>query len=187
MGWLSAGSASYEVLRRGLMEGISPCVNKNGGRIPRHLYLLPGGVAEVFQSTPGRNAIVFKSRFGLVKLAIESGAELLPCYVFGGTDFFNNLATGDGFLSNLSRKWKMGITFFSGYLGLPFLPFVPRITLCIAEPISIPGGKWKGEGKIPDDHPLIKQIHDEYISSIQKLFDKYKAAAGYPNAILEIL
>ena len=108
-----------------ISKGKSACVNA-AGRIPRHLYILPGGVAEIFLSTPGRHSIVFKKRRGLCKLAIETRAEMIPCYVFGGTDFFNNLATDDGFFAKLSRIARMGLTIFWGPYGLP-IPYAPKV------------------------------------------------------------
>ena len=83
-------------------------------------------MAEVFTSTPGKDIIVFKDRKGLIKLSLETGAQLCPCYVFGGTDFFNNLATNEGFLSSLSRKLRAGVTVFWGQFGLP-IPFAPKV------------------------------------------------------------
>jgi 2-acylglycerol O-acyltransferase 2 len=124
------------------------------GRKPKHLYILPGGIAEIFVSTPGKHAIIFKHRKGLIRLAIETGVNLVPCYVFGGTDFFENLATGQGWLSRMSRKFRMGLTIFWGHFGLP-IPYAPRVTMCLAEPIDIP--KWTGEGKIPQE--LIDETH----------------------------
>jgi len=97
------------------------------GRKPRHLYILPGGVAEIFTSTPGRHTIVFKKRRGLVRLSIETGAQLVPCYVFGGTDFFHNLATDDGLFAKLSRMCRAGVTIFWGPYGLP-IPYTPRVS-----------------------------------------------------------
>ncbi|GMH56820.1 hypothetical protein TL16_g02228 [Triparma laevis f. inornata] len=179
MGWLSAGSANYDVLKRGLDEGIAEQCNVNNNRKPRHLFLLPGGVAEVFESTVGHNAIVFKNRRGLVKLAIETGSDLLPCYVFGGTDFYHNIATGTGILSRISRKMKAGVTIFYGWFFLP-LPFLPKVTLCVADPIRVE----KVEGEIPKE--LIESIHKEYIEAIKELFEKYKVKAGYPDAVLDV-
>jgi hypothetical protein len=124
------------------------------GRKPRHLYILPGGVAEIFVSTPGKHAVIFKNRRGLCKLALETGCNIAPCYVFGGTDFFNNLATGDSWLSKLSRKLQMGLTIFWGQYGLP-IPYTPRVTMCLADPLTCK--KWNGEGKVPDD--LINDLH----------------------------
>jgi hypothetical protein len=78
----------------------------------------------------------------------------MPCYVFGGTDFFNNLATGDGVLSVLSRKLRIGLTMFWGQYGLP-VPYNPKVTMCIAEPIECT--KWTGPGPIPAE--LIEEYH----------------------------
>ena len=53
---LSAGSAAYKVLLKGLKDGISlPC--NNAGRKPRHLYILPGGIAEIFSANLLKNLI----------------------------------------------------------------------------------------------------------------------------------
>lgn len=68
-----------------------------------------GGVAEVFEtdSVTGDEAVVLRNRKGLVKLAIRTGAALVPCYLFGNTRLFS-LYSGNGwmrkFLRNLSRK-----------------------------------------------------------------------------------
>ena len=112
-----------------MLQGKARSVNA-AGRIPRHLYILPGGVAEIFTSTPGRHTIVFKKRRGIIRLSIETGAYLTPCYVFGGTDFFHNLATDDGFFATLSRKLRMGLTIFWGPLGLP-IPYAPKVLLIV--------------------------------------------------------
>lgn len=154
------------------------------GRKPKNLFILPGGVAEVFTSTPGKNVIVFNNRRGLIRLSIETGAELVPCYVFGGTDFFNNLATDDGVFATLSRKMRAGVTLFWGPYGLP-IPFTPRVTMVIGDPIPIPK-PWNvaKDGPIPDD--LVDELHSTFLKSITELFDKYKAAAGYPDAVLGV-
>lgn len=159
------------------------CASANAvGRKPRNLYILPGGIAEIFTSTPRRHTIVFSNRRGLIKLSLETGAQLIPCYVFGGTDFFYNLATGQGFLSKLSRKFKIGITIFWGWFFLP-IPFHPKITMCIADPIPVE--KWVSDESISAQ--AIEELHKKYVESITKLFDDYKEAAGYPDATLEIL
>eukprot|EP01035_Chromulina_nebulosa_P017949 gene17949-23576_t len=179
MGWLSAGSASYKYLYNGLVHGQVPCIK---GRIPRHLYILPGGIAEIFTSTPGKSTVVFSNRRGLVKLSLETGASLLPTYVFGGTDFYHNLATGQGLLSRLCRKYRIGITIFWGRMFLP-IPYLPKVTMCIAEPILVK--KWEGPGPIPSED--IENLHNIYVKTIYDLFEKYKNIAGYPNATLEII
>lgn len=151
------------------------------GRSPRHLFILPGGIAEIFTSTPGKNIVIFKERKGLIKLALETGTLLIPCYVFGASDVFHNFSTGEGILSKLGRKYRIGGTMFFGHFGLP-IPFSPRMTMCFADPLPVV--KWTGEGPIPNE--MVDALHTEYIQALIDLFEKYKAAAGHPTAVLEV-
>jgi len=90
MGWLSSTPATKSNLLRHLNQGTN-------------LWILPGGVAEIFLSQRltrqdmdhrGRyQHVVQTPRRGLMKMALETGAVLVPCYAFGATDFFHQLAT----------------------------------------------------------------------------------------------
>ena len=172
LGWFNAQNASYRNLKRGLLT-----TGKN-------LYMLPGGLAEIFTARPGRNAAVFKRRRGLVRLSLETGAALCPLYVFGGNDFFNQLATNGSRLARLSRAMGASLTFFWGWCGLP-VPLVPPrgVTICLGEPVPVE--RWRGPGKPPPE--LVEELHARYIAALQKVFDDHKAAAGEPDAVLEIL
>ena len=100
----STHGANYQTLKDGLLYG--KCIPVNNGpekRKPRHLFLLPGGIAEVFTSEIGRHAIVFKERRGLCRLALEVKSEIIPIYIFGGNDFYHNLFSGDSFGKSLER------------------------------------------------------------------------------------
>jgi hypothetical protein len=183
MGWLSAGGADYKVLLEGLELGRCPPVSAVGRECTKNLFILPGGIAEVFTSTPRKHAIVFKKRKGLIRLSLETGAMLCPTYVFGATDFFENLATNESSIfAQFSRKFRMGVTIFWGLWGTP-VPYCPKISLCIAEPIPVE--RWdKSKGPIPAE--LIDKLHQQYLDAIVDVFETYKAAAGYPDAELII-
>jgi hypothetical protein len=79
LGWLSGLGASYSTLKRGLTGRVfaRPPTGHN-------IYMLPGGLAEIFTARPGSHTIVWRRRRGLVRLALETGARLVPVYVFGG-------------------------------------------------------------------------------------------------------
>lgn len=83
-----------------------------------------GGVAEVFEtnSQPNEETIILKNRIGLIKLALRTGADLVPCYLFGNTELFT-LFTGNktshSFLKKLSRKIGFAVIVFWGRFGLP--------------------------------------------------------------------
>lgn len=71
--------------------------------------------------------------------------------------------------------------------GLP-IPFSPRVTLCLADPIEVTAVKGvKGEdGKVTIPQEAIEELHQKYIQSITEMFNRYKVAAGYPDAVLEV-
>eukprot|EP00607_Mallomonas_marina_P010685 CAMPEP_0182422626 /NCGR_PEP_ID=MMETSP1167-20130531/8353_1 /TAXON_ID=2988 /ORGANISM="Mallomonas Sp, Strain CCMP3275" /LENGTH=289 /DNA_ID=CAMNT_0024600827 /DNA_START=381 /DNA_END=1250 /DNA_ORIENTATION=+ len=181
LAWLGCTTAGYKVLKAGILDGDVPCVTSTG-RIPRHLFLLPGGIAEVFTSTTGRQAVVFKKRKGLIRLSLETGANLVPAYTFGVTDLYSNLPLLHDTFAYLSRRLRMGMIPFFGQFGLP-IPFTSRLTMVFADPIPVE--RWTGEGPIPEDK--IEDLHGKYLESLTQLFEKYKASAGYPEAQLEIL
>jgi hypothetical protein len=49
-----------------------------------------------------------------VKLAIDNDAEVVPVYVFGQTQLFDQMATNNSVLMRLSRRFAASITFFWG-------------------------------------------------------------------------
>ena len=48
--------------------------------------VVPGGIAEIFEPTNDfTEAIILKCRKGFIKLALETGSDVLPSYAFGQT------------------------------------------------------------------------------------------------------
>jgi hypothetical protein len=153
MSWLSVTGADYESLRDRLADYKAHSNSRHSSA--KHLFILPGGIAEVLVSAPKTHIVVFKRRRGLIKLALETGAHLAPIYVFGGTDFFHNLISGDNFVGRVSRRLRMGISVFYGPWFLP-VPYTPRITFCYAEVVCVE--KWDlSKGPIPEE--LIDELH----------------------------
>jgi hypothetical protein len=113
--------ASRDVARKALEKGES-------------LGISTGGVAEVFETNEDDECIVLKERIGLIKLAIRTGADLVPCYLFGNTKLLSCWA-GEGIpgartiLQSISRKVGFALIIIHGRLGLPIprrIPIRPR-------------------------------------------------------------
>jgi len=176
MAWLAADSADYPVLRRGLLEGKSPVVNK-AGRTPKHLYILPGGIAEIFTSQPGKDICLVRS--GILRLSLDTKTPLIPVYVFGGTYFFENALTSDTSLSKLFRKLRLGATLFWGQFYSPVLPMTPRVTMVVGTPqcvAPLPAPASDDDHMAPD---RVATLLDRYTTELRRLFGTYAAAAGY--------
>ena len=178
MGWLSGVAATYTSLKSGMTGAVfaRPPVGHN-------LYMLPGGLAEIFTAKPGTHTAVWKPRRGLCRLALETGARLIPMYVFGGNDFFHQAATGDSTIARLSRKFGASVTFFWGWCFLP-VPLVPPhgVSIVIGDPLP----SRRAAGEKPTDAE-IDALHKAYADELNAAFDAHKAAAGYPDATLKII
>lgn len=92
-------------------------------------------IQQIFYAKPGSDVVFFKRRKGLIRLALQTGADLIPVYFFGANYMFEQLATSDGILGKLSRSMRAGLTFFWGQYGLP-IPFATKVVPCIFDQIT---------------------------------------------------
>ena len=85
-------------------------------------------------------------RAGFVKLALQHGAALVPCYAFGVVDLYTvtaaqHKANAKGCLWTLSKKAGVAIPRYSGSVG--FMPQRGRTDLVFDEPFepacAVPG------------------------------------------------
>ena len=203
---LAVGSARKEVILNAMQEK------------DKNLFILPGGVAEIFLSRrrTAANAPFVQTikarRYGLMKLALQTGACIYPIYVFGATDVFDQLAPVKkgcndhdsahsifdsiaGILESMSRRLRGGLTLYWGKYYLP-IPHTPQLTMVMADPIyPVPGTSEKNvKGKMKTckrvDNPSVEQIEElmaRYVDSLHRLFEQYKVQAGFPNDTLQII
>ena len=73
---------------------------------------------------------------------------------------------------------------FCQAVGRAALDFTPRVTLVLGDPIPLPAAQ---PGDDEKRSKAVDVLHAEFIAQMTQLFDKYKAAAGYPEATLEVL
>ena len=52
----------------------------------RAIVLVLGGAAESLNAHPGRLELVLRSRKGFVRIALQTGASLVPCLGYGEND-----------------------------------------------------------------------------------------------------
>lgn len=152
---------------------------------PYTIGISTGGVAEVFETTAADECILLKERVGLIKLAIRTGADLAPCYMFGNTKLLSCWA-GDGvpfartILEKISRKAGFALIVLHGRFGLP-IPF--RIPVLAVKGKVIPTSHIQCEEPTNEQ---IRVIQDQLIDSMQALFDDYKHLYGWDDKRLII-
>lgn len=168
MQFLDAREASYNVLKAGLLQRQS-------------LFIMPGGVAEIFLAAPGSNIdrIIIRRRRKLMKLALETGADLIPVYVFGGKEYFKQVSTSENALCRFSRKMRMGMTLFWGQYGLP-IPFPAKTSFVLGAPLHV------NLRESPSDTD-IDALLQKYMKALEDTVEMYREEAGYPSLKLQLL
>lgn len=82
-------SPDAKSLITGLTQSNDPNDIKNAdGFTSNAVIVLVGGAKEAFYSRPGNYQIILKSRKGFIKIALKTGASLVPVFSFGEVDVY---------------------------------------------------------------------------------------------------
>lgn len=152
---------------------------------PACVGISTGGVAEIFETNNEDEVILLKERLGLIKLAIRTGADLAPCYIFGNTKILGcwhgqGIPGGSSFLEKLSRKIGFGLILIFGRFGLPIPNHIPLLGVVGK---AIPTHHIKCEE--PTDEQ-VKEVQDLLIKEMEEIFHKYKHLYGWEDKHLII-
>lgn len=145
--------------------------------------VMSGGIAELFLSSRKREQLYLLKRRGFVRLAIETNAELVPMYIFGQTNMFDQVATSGGYMMRVSRYLSASLTYFWGQLFLP-IPFSTSVTTVVGTPIPVVSPINDTEDAMLH---AVEKMHAEFITSIKDLYRLHAADCGYGDKPLEIL
>ncbi|CAO3650575.1 unnamed protein product [Cunninghamella echinulata] len=155
----------------------------------RSIAIVVGGATESLQAYPGIIDLTIKKRFGFVKIAVETGASLVPVLSFGENDIYDQVKNVQG-----SRLWKfqknmqslLGFTLplfhgrgiFNYDMGL--MPHRRTMNVVFGAPIAPPTN-------VTDDNrdSVIQELHQKYMESLQAIWDKYKDQYA-PDRIREL-
>lgn len=144
------------------------------------LCMTPGAFQEATSYVFKRHRVYLKQRKGFVKYCLRYGYRLHPVYTFGETETYYTLGGFESF-----RFWLNGYGIPTvAFVGLWFCPMLPRrgleLRTYIGEPVELP------KIESPTDAE-VDLWHDKYVEALCAVFDKNKAKAGKPNAVLQVL
>eukprot|EP01055_Gregarina_sp_Pseudo9_P001831 Gregarina_sp_Pseudo_9__1830@NODE_2248_length_1077_cov_67_642582_g2070_i0_p1_GENE_NODE_2248_length_1077_cov_67_642582_g2070_i0NODE_2248_length_1077_cov_67_642582_g2070_i0_p1_ORF_typecomplete_len328_score19_48DAGAT/PF03982_13/1_2e37Acyltransferase/PF01553_21/0_023_NODE_2248_length_1077_cov_67_642582_g2070_i0591042 len=146
------------------------------------VWIYPGGLAELFLSSPEKESIFFEARKGIIRLAIETGADLTVTYLFGNSLVYSLLCSKQ--TAWLSRQLKLSITLFWGRFGT-CIPHYSRLVSVSSHVIEMPDYS-ANPGLITPE--IVNKEHSRVKAEIQRLYDSYKELhASYRLRPLHIL
>lgn len=181
----------YLPLRREwfMLHGLINCSKESlkhvlsGPQKGKAAVLVVGGAEEALDAHPGMHTLTLKARKGFIKLAIVTGAHLVPCYAFGENELYVQAANDQG---TTVRKFQQAFKRFAGF-SLPFfhgrgvfnytfglLPFRKELNTVLGAPIPVK----KNENPSNEE---IDELHSLYINKLTELFEEHKQKYGVPE------
>ncbi|KAK9844912.1 hypothetical protein WJX74_008604 [Apatococcus lobatus] len=165
--WLGVRPVSKENIKRLLSQGHS-------------VVLCPGGVREIFYMEKGREVAFLSKRQGFVKLAIQQGVDIIPCFAFGQTASYDWWKPGPPivplkFVHWVSRSLGYIPLLIWGVMGSPIPKQVP-MRLFLGAPIPV----------TQSNTPLQSEIDEtlqKFIEAMKSLYNQHKVEAGYAESV----
>lgn len=78
----------------------------------RAIAIVVGGASESLSARPGVMDLVLKRRFGFVKIAVQTGASLVPTLSFGENDLYEQVENDE---NSRLRRWQKKIQHSLGF------------------------------------------------------------------------
>lgn len=135
-----------------------------------------GGAQEALNARPGIYKLVLRKRKGFCRIAIQTGASIVPVFSFNEVEVFDQPSNEPGTkirkFQDFFKKWT-GVA-PAIFIGRGFLQYsyglIPRrhpITTVVGAPIST----------VLNQTPSAKEIdelHEKFITALDKLFEDHK-------------
>lgn len=148
--------------------------NKEG--MGRAITIVIGGARESLDAQPYSLRLVLKRRKGFVKLAIRTGADLVPVLAFGENDLYDQFQADSHpkiHKFQLLVKKLLGFTIplfhargvFNYDVGL--MPYRRPLNIVVGRPVKVV----QATNPRQED---IDRVHEEYIQELERLWDTWK-------------
>lgn len=149
--------------------GARPATRHNFVRLLKRgsVAVLVGGIAEMFMQDSKRERLMLRSRKGFTRVAVETGAPIVPVYHFGNSRAFD---FGPSFLMPHARRIGAALGVLIGRWGLPVPRRVPFMMVS-GKPIAVE----KVARDDPRFHAVVDETHARVVKELQALYERNRA------------
>ncbi|KAL9603363.1 MAG: hypothetical protein Q9219_001225 [cf. Caloplaca sp. 3 TL-2023] len=173
---LAMGLASVS---RESCENILSKGGANGEGMGRAITIVVGGARESLDAQPHSLRLVLKRRKGFVKLAVRTGADLVPVLAFGENDLYEQVTSDSHPLIHKAQifvKKCMGFTIplfhargvFNYDVGL--MPYRKPLNVVVGRPVRVVQAR-EGEGV---DEAYVDLIHGLYVQELERIWEEWR-------------
>ncbi|KAL8857071.1 MAG: hypothetical protein Q9178_006363 [Gyalolechia marmorata] len=183
---LAMGLASVS---RESCENILSKGGANGEGMGRAITIVVGGARESLDAQPRSHLrLVLKRRKGFVKLAIRTGADLVPVLAFGENDLYEQVTSDSHPLVHkfqLMVKKCMGFTVplfhargvFNYDVGL--MPYRKPLNVVVGRPVKVVQAM---KGEKPDE-AYVNEIHAIYVKELERIWEEWRDVFGVERGV----
>lgn len=148
----------------------------NNEGMGRAVTVVVGGARESLEAQPNTVHLIIKERKGFIKLALQTGADLVPVLAFGENDLYDQLDPHKHpWLHNMQRYflkvWKFTVPLLHGRgifnYDVGLMPYRRPMNIVVGKPIPV------FQASAPDNAE-VNRLHDLYVEELQKIWDRYK-------------
>ncbi|POS79908.1 diacylglycerol acyltransferase [Diaporthe helianthi] len=168
MGVLSVSKESItNILTRG---------GRNGEGMGRAVTIVVGGARESLEAQPHTARLIINERKGFVKLAIRTGADLVPVMAFGENDLYDQLDPHKhpwlhGLQRHVLKVWKFTVPLLHGRgifnYDVGMMPYRRPLNIVVGRPIKVV------QAENPDNAE-VDRLHEQYVEELRAVWDRYK-------------
>ena len=137
------------------------------------LMFQPDGIAGMFYGLE-QEQIVLNKRRGFCKIALQTGASLVPCYVLGANDLYDRTMGPTSWAAQLSHHCHASLVFWRGRFGVPFGCFPKPVKLVV-----VVGPPLDAVARV--EQPTQEQIdalHQRFVTALKELYQRHKHRMG---------
>lgn len=148
----------------------------NGEGMGRGVTIVIGGARESLEAQPGYMRLILKERKGFIKLAVRTGADLVPVLAFGENNLYDQLHPDEHPAVHkvqmfVLKVWKFTLPFLHGRgifnYDVGLMPYRRPLNVVVGAPIKVTQSATVEQAEI-------NRLHDLYVAELEKLWDRYK-------------
>jgi 2-acylglycerol O-acyltransferase 2 len=142
----------------------------------RAITIVVGGAAESLDAQPYSMRLILKKRKGFIKMALRTGADLVPVLAFGENDLYDQVTSTSHpgiHKAQLLIKKLLGFTIplfhargvFNYDVGL--MPYRRPLNIVVGRPIMVT------QSLLPQQEE-IDRLHEQYVQELESIWNSWK-------------
>lgn len=150
----------------------------NGEGQGRAVTIVVGGARESLEAQPGTLRLILKGRKGFIKMALRTGADLVPVIGFGENDLYDQLSPKKHPMVHKFQMFVLKVFKFTlpalhgrGLLNydVGLMPYRRPVDIVVGKPIRVE----QSHGSQPAQEE-IDRLHELYVQEVERLWETYK-------------